>query len=196
MLGALIVTLMSAAIFFGIRNGTLSEVSAAAIGSCSKAVELTITLAGSMALWGGVMQVAEKSGITAFCERMIAPVTKLLFKDMDKNPAAKKAVSMNIAANLFGLGNAATPLGISAAKQLQDPRSEKSKRNIAMLVVLNTASIQLIPTTIGAIRLAHGAQNPFDITLPVLFSSVISAAAGCVMTHALYVIEVKKHERK
>ncbi|MBO5449101.1 MAG: spore maturation protein A [Ruminococcus sp.] len=195
MLGILIVILTMLSIVFGIKNGTLGEVSAASIDSCTKAVELTVYLAGSMALWGGLMRVAEKSGITAVIERLIMPVAKRIFKGLDRNPKAAKAVCMNITANLLGLGNASTPLGIEAAKALSNPSSDRnSKRNIAMLVVLNTTSIQLIPATVGAMRMSHGAASPFDITLPVLIVSILSAAAGCITVYALYITGAKKNE--
>lgn len=196
MLGILITILIISSVICALFTGNLSEVSASALGSCNKAVELVLYLAGSMALWGGLMRIAERSGITAAVCRILRPVTKFLFKDIEKDPDAHIAVSMNIAANLFGLGNAATPLGIAAAKALNSDCSPHSVRNTAMLVVLNTASIQLIPTTIGAMRLAHGAQSPFDITLPILAVSLISAAAGCLAVYALYLPQRKHHEVK
>ncbi|MGN0595463.1 MAG: nucleoside recognition domain-containing protein [Hominimerdicola sp.] len=184
MLGFLILVLMILSILAGFFTGQTDAVSASALSSCNKAVELVIYLAGSMALWGGVMRIADKSGLTKKIGRMISPITSLLFKDINNNPKAKNAVTMNITANLFGLGNAATPLGIAAAKALDDG-SPNSKRNIAMLVVLNTASIQLIPTTIGAMRLAHGAENPFDITPAILITSLVSTVIGCLAVYAL-----------
>lgn len=196
MIGKLIVTLMLFSILFGAAEGNLDKVSAAALSSCSSAVELIITLAGSMALWGGVMRVAEKSGITALCAKLLSPLTGFLFKGIEKNPAAEKAVNMNIIANLFGLGNAATPLGIAAVKELNKENDRYARRHTAMLVVLNTASIQLIPTTIAAIRMAHGAVSPFDITLPILVTSFVSAAVACITAHALYLTEVKSYARR
>lgn len=187
MIGALIVVLMLTSVFTGIYTGRLSEVSAAALESCTDAVELTLLLAGSMALWGGLMKVAEKSGITKALGKITAPIVGKLFPTIKNDPKAQNAVTMNITANLLGLGNAATPLGISAAKELNKSRSPFAKRNTAMLVVLNTASIQLIPSTIGAMRLAHGAKDPFDVTLPILIVSLLSAAAGCIMVSALYI---------
>jgi len=196
MIGKLIVILMIISILFGAAEGNLDKVSAAALSSCSSAVELIITLAGSMALWGGVMKVAEKSGITSLCAKLLSPLTGFLFKGIEKNPAAEKAVNMNIIANLFGLGNAATPLGIAAVKELNKANDRYARRHTAMLVVLNTASIQLIPTTIAAIRMAHGAVSPFDITLPILVTSFVSAAVACITAHALYLPEVKRYARR
>lgn len=193
MIGKLIIALMTISILFGAAEGNLDKVSEAAMSSCSSAVELIITLAGSMALWGGVMRVAEKSGITALCAKLLSPFTGFLFKGIENNTEAENAVNMNIIANLFGLGNAATPLGITAVKQLNKENNQYARRNTAMLVVLNTASIQLIPTTIAAIRMAHGVVSPFDITLPILVTSFVSAAVACIVAHALYLTEVRKY---
>lgn len=189
MIDTLIVTLMMISIIFGVKNGTLSSVSAAAIDSCTKAVELTLFLAGSMALWGGAMRIAEKSGITKLFEKIVSPIVKHIFKDIGKDRKLCRSVCMNITANMFGLGNASTPLGIKAAKEFSERKNENTKRNISMLVVLNTASVQLIPTTVMSIRLAHGAQRPFDIAAAVLASSFLSAAVGCIFVHTLYMAD-------
>ncbi len=195
MLGAIILIMMIASVAAGLVNGSIHEVSAAAVSSCTRAVELVIFLSGTMALWGGLMRIAEKCGITKTVCKLISPVTRLLFKGLDKNSEAAQAVSMNLSANLLGLGNASTPLGIKAAKALSAPTARHKKRNTAMLVVLNTASIQLIPTTMAAIRLAHGSESPFDITLPVLATSLVSAAAGCIMVGVLYMKEQSDNDR-
>ena len=184
MLGFLIAVLMILSIASGYFSGQMNAISTAALDSCNKAVDLIIYLAGSMALWGGIMKIADRSGLTKKIGKLLSPITVLLFKGINQNREAKDAVTMNIAANLFGLGNAATPLGIAAAKALDDG-STHSKRNISMLVVLNTASIQLIPSTIASMRLAHGAANPFDITPAILFTSLISTTIGCLMVYTL-----------
>lgn len=160
-----------------------SELSGAAIESCSSAVQLAIYLAGAMALWGGLMRIAQKAGITAFFEKLLSPVTNRLFKECDGE--TMKNISMNLTANMLGISNAATPLGIAAVRRMSRSGSRYAKRNIAMLTVLNTASIQLIPTTVGALRARYGSESPFDITLPVLTVSLISAAGGCLTVWAL-----------
>lgn len=186
MLAVLIAILMVISIICGAITGNLNNVSAAALDSCTKAIELTIYLAGSMALWGGIMRIADKSGVTKAAGKIISPIAKKILPGIEKNPEAHKAVIMNIAANLFGLGNAATPLGITAAKELSKDKSPLQKRNLAVFVVLNTASIQLLPTTVAALRLSHEAANPFDITPAILLSSLISVSAGLITAYALY----------
>lgn len=172
------------AIIFGIINGRISEVNIAAIKECSKAVELTITLAGTICLWSGLMRVAEKSGLTKIISKLLSPITCLIFKGVKKTSYAMQLITMNITANLLGLGNAATPLGIGAITELEKDTPPELKgiasNNMIMLVVLNTASIQLIPTTVAALRLKYGSDDPLDIVCAVLLSSLISVCVALV----------------
>ena len=179
--------LISISFVDGIFNENTNSVSNAAISGCGDAVQLTITLAGSMAFWGGIMRVAQKSGITDFIAKLFKPVARLLFSGLDLNGKAFKAITMNLTANLLGLGNAATPLGIEAVRRLKEEESTENAAsdNIVMLVVLNTASIQLLPTTIAAMRLSHGSVSPLDILPAILISSLISVTAGVFMCKAL-----------
>ena len=180
-LSVIIVILSLSALLCGFLKGDMTAVSVASLEGCNKAVELVIYLSGSMCLWGGLMKICEKAGITAVIARMLSPVTRLLFRDAAHCPEVMNAVTMNLTANLLGLGNAATP---PAAR----------KKCISMLVVLNTASIQLIPSTIAAMRLEHGAVSPFDVTPAIIFSSLISVTAGCLMVYALNLRKDERHE--
>lgn len=192
MLGIIITALIGLSVISGCLSGTSGEVSAAAISSCNKAVELVIYLSGSMALWGGLMKICDRSGMTAKIAKLLTPITKRLFRGAQDNRKAMSAITMNLTANLLGLGNAATPSGIAAAKELNKLGGGTGKRCIAMLVVLNTASIQLIPSTIAAMRLEHGAKSPFDVTPAILFSSLASVTVGCL---AVYALNLKRRER-
>ena len=136
------------------------------------------------------MKICEKAGITAVIARMLSPVTRLLFRDAAHCPEVMNAVTMN----LLGLGNAATPSGIATVKAMQKLPPAARKKCISMLVVLNTASIQLIPSTIVAMRLEHGAVSPFDVTPAIIFSSLISVTAGCLMVYALNLRKDERHE--
>lgn len=178
--------LIGISVIFGIINSNTREVSNAAISECSNAVELTLTLIGSMAFWGGIMRIAEKSGITAFIAKLFRPVAKLIFKGINLEGAAFRAITMNLTANLLGLGNAATPLGIEAVKKLSEEEKcgDCASPNIVMLVVLNTASIQLLPTTIATMRLAHGATSPLDVLPAILFASAASVTVGIAAAKA------------
>ncbi len=184
MLGVLIVIMLVAAYLAGGMNSSWKDISAAAVGSCTDAVELGIFLAGSMALWGGLMRIAERSGIASAIGRLLSPLIRRIFKGLNGSDEASKAVSLNLTANLLGLGNAATPTGIKAVRMLDKHRY--AKRNTAMLTVLNTASIQLIPVSIGALRAAHGSTSPFEIMPAVLVTSLASAAVGCIFAGVLY----------
>lgn len=183
LIGLIAAVMCAFSLVCAIFNSRTNELSAAAMGSCEQAVELALTLAGTMALWCGLLRIAQAAGITAFFSKLLTPLTSLLFKDCGKQ--AVEHITMNLTANLLGIGNAATPAGIAAVKAMAQHGGKHLRRNIAMLTVLNTASIQLIPATIGAMRAAHGAKEPFDITLPIIAVSAVSAFAGCLCVYAL-----------
>ncbi len=167
--GAIIIISVLCSIF----TSNASLVTNALLEGGANAIELCLYLTGGMCVWGGLMRVAEKSGITKAFSRAIAPIGKVLFKDMDTDSKAFSAISMNIAANLFGLGNAATPLGLKAMRELdeQNNGSDTASDNMIIFTVLNTASITLIPTTAAALRLKYGAENPMEILPCVLIAS-------------------------
>lgn len=139
------------------------------------------------------MKICDRSGMTAKIAKLLTPVTKRLFCGAHDDRKAMSAITMNITANLLGLGNAATPSGIAAASELNKLGGSTGRRCIAMLVVLNTASIQLIPSTIAAMRLEHGAKSPFDVTPAILLSSLASVTVGCL---AVYALNLKKESRR
>ncbi|MBQ9375527.1 MAG: hypothetical protein IJU04_04220 [Ruminococcus sp.] len=165
-------------------KGNASDLSQSLLFSSENAVKLVIGLSGSMALWGGIMQVANKSGITKAITKALKKPVGFLFPALPEDSEAFQTICMNITANLLGLGNAATPLGIKAIKQLKMYKYTYSY--IPMLVVLNTSSIQLIPITVATLRLNHGSQSPWDCTLPILVVSLISVIAGCLAVSVLY----------
>ena len=141
MLSIVIAILLLISVTYGIFSDNIANVSYAAVNGCTDAVKLVIFLSGSMALWNGIMNIADKSGIVKKINKIISPLTKRILKEINKNPQAIKMVNMNITANFLGLGNAATPLGISALKEMNKDFSIYSQRNIAVFTVLNTASI-------------------------------------------------------
>ena len=167
-------------LLFGILNGRMEQVSISAVNECSNAVTLAIQLAGVMCLWSGLMRIAEVSDLTGKLSRLFRPVMKLLFWHLPADSKAAKAIIMNLTANLLGLGNAATPLGIAAMKELEKiaPRKGIAANEMALLVVLNTASLQLIPTTTAALRLAAGSAAPMEILPAVWLASSMSILSG------------------
>lgn len=168
------------AVIYGIMNGRTAEMSAAVLEGAGSAVELILSLCGVMCLWCGVMKVAEKSGIVSSVAGLLSPVVGVLFRGIKKGGRASQLIAMNITANLLGLGNASTPLGLSAMQALKEEEqsTDTATDNMVMLTVLNTASLQLIPTTAAALRAAHGAARPMEILPSVWIVSVYSAAVA------------------
>ena len=189
----IVVVIMIVSILFSIVNGNVNELSKGLLDSSNIAVKTVISLIGSMALWGGVMKVAQASGLTDKICRLLRKPVRFLFPELNEKSEAFEAISMNITANLLGLGNAATPLGITAMKELN--KNNHSRKNLAMLVVINTASIQLIPITVAALRLSNGSEKPWEFVPAVLIVSLISLVAGCVMVKILnFNKRVKKND--
>jgi spore maturation protein A len=168
------------AVLFGAATGRMDEVSNAALTSCGDAVQLVITLTGSMCLWSGLMKVADTAGLTEKLSLALRPVMRLLFRGMSHASESARAITMNMAANLLGLGNAATPLGIAAMRAMarEERAGSVATDNMVMFVVLNTASLQLIPTTTAIMRAAAGSPRPLEITPAVWLASAVSVAVG------------------
>lgn len=172
--------------FSAIATENMSSLSTSVISGGSDAITLVIKLTGVICFWNGIMAVAEKSGFTTVLCKIFSPVLKLLFPDI-KDKKTKDAISMNITANLLGLGNAATPLGLEAMKRMQEqnPIKDTATDNMVKFVVLNTAALHLIPTSIAFLRQDFGSKNPMEILLPSLITSAISIAAGITLTFLL-----------
>jgi len=175
--------MVALALLFGLINGTVTQVANAAMEGAGAAVTLSITLAGVICLWSGIMEVIRRGGLAAGLSRLLRPVLARLFPASRENAAAMEAISANVSANLLGLGNAATPLGIRAVQAMRRGRTATDDQ--CMLVVLNTASIQLIPATVAGVRAAAGAASPFDILPAVWITSLCSVAAGIGMARLL-----------
>ncbi len=165
-------------VVFSFFSGTAETVTSAAAEGGIAAVEFSLELIGIMAFWNGIMNIAEKSGIIQKFAKVIKPVFRKLFKSVDpKSPAAENML-MNITANILGLGNGATPFGIKAMKELGKPAGGIATDDMIMFLVFNTASIQLIPTTVIAMRSAAGSSMPSEITVPVWIVSCAALAVG------------------
>lgn len=175
----LVWTLMvTAALVCGAVQGMLPAVTAAAMKGASAAVELTLSMAGALCLWSGVMTVMERGGLTRGLARLFRPLLRRILPRASRDADTLAAVSANVSANLLGLGNAATPLGIQAARRMARGCSGTASDELCLLVVLNTASIQLLPATIASVRSASGAQSPFDILPAVWLASALSVVVG------------------
>ena len=165
-------------VLFGLATGQLDAVSEAALSGASSAVELSLTMAGVLCLWSGVMEIMNVCGISGGLARLFRPLLRRLLPQASRDSETLAAVSANVSANLLGLGNAATPLGIQAARRMARGCDGIASDELCLLVVLNTASIQLRPATIASVRAAAGCQTPFDILPAVWMSSALSVAAG------------------
>ena len=162
-------------------TGRLGELSTAVMDGAQGAVELSISLLGSMCAWLGVLKIAEKSGLTALLAEGFSPLINWLFPEYRDDQQIKGKMCMNISANFLGLGNAATPLGLTAmeAMQAKNPHKETPTRGMVLFVVINTASLQLLPVNMAAMRSACGSAQPFNI-LPEIWLTSLAALGAAV----------------
>lgn len=170
--------MVAAAVLFGMWNGRLGEVGMAAMEGAAAAVDLTVSMAGVMCLWSGVMALMEACALTDGLSRLFRPLLRRLMPRASRDKETLAGISANVSANLLGLGNAATPLGIRAARRMAVGTDGRASDELCRLVVLNTASVQLLPTTVAGVRAACGSANAFDILPAVWLASVLSVTAG------------------
>ena len=176
------------ALVFGGISGQWGAVSAAAMEGARAAVELCISMAGAICLWSGVMTLMDRCGLSQKLARLLRPVLRHILPRASWDSETMAALSANVSANLLGLGNAATPLGIRAATRMAEGCGGVASDELCRLVVLNTASIQLLPTTVAAVRSAQGCAAPFDILPAVWLSSALSVTAGLLAARGLQAV--------
>ena len=165
-------------ILCGLATGRGELVAAAAVEGAQAAVELCVSIAGMLCLWTGVMEIMRRSGLAEGLSRLLRPVLSTLFPQVSGDRGVMDSISANVSANLLGLGNAATPLGIEAVRRMERKSPGTASDAMCMLVVCNTASIQLIPTTVASVRAAAGSSSPFDILPAVWLASALSVGVG------------------
>ena len=170
---------------FGALTGNLSSLSAAALEGAQSAVELCFTMCGVMCLWTGVMELMDQCALTDKIAALFRPLLRRLLPQASRDSETLAAVSANLSADLLGLGNAATPLGIRAARRMSRGCGGIASDELCLLVVLNTASIQLLPTTLAGVRASLGAADPFDILPCVWLVSLLSVLAGLLAAKVL-----------
>ena len=162
----------------GLATGRGPAVAAAAMEGAAAGVELCLSMAGVLCLWMGVVEVMKRSGLSEKLSRLLRPLLRRLYPDFARDREVMDAIAANVSANLLGLGNAATPLGLEAARRMSRRTPGVAGDSLCMLVVCNTASIQLIPTTVAAVRAGAGCVRPFDILPAVWLASALSVTAG------------------
>lgn len=192
MLNYLWAAMLILGIVYGTLQGRLPELTEAALTSAGEAVNLCVTMAGIMALWVGVMEIAQKSGIIGRVSRVIGPFLDFMFPRLPREHPAREYITTNVIANIFGLGWAATPAGLKAMEALSDLEEERRKigqqarkkgtasNEMCTFLVLNIASLQLIPVNIIAYRSQYGSVNPAAILAPSLVATLISAVVAMV----------------
>ena len=165
-------------ILCGLATGRGPAVATAALDGAAGAVELCLSLAGVLCLWMGVMEIMRRSGLSQKLSRLLMPVLRRLYPAFARDREVMDTIAANVSANLLGLGNAATPLGLAAARKMSRRTPGVANDALCMLVVCNTASIQLIPTTVAAVRAGAGCAAPFDILPATWLASAISVSVG------------------
>ncbi|RMG13672.1 MAG: nucleoside recognition protein [Deltaproteobacteria bacterium] len=179
--------LVLVSVLFAALTGSMDAVSKSIPASAQSAVTLSLGLIGIMALWLGLVRVAEEAGLVRALARLVAPVMRRLFPEVPAEHPAMSSMVMNIAANMLGLNNAATPLGLKAMEDLQslNPEKQTATDAMALFLTINTSSVQLLPMTIIGLRASAGAASPGDILLPALLATLVSTLVGVVAAKTL-----------
>lgn len=180
MLNKVWAAMIAVSVLCACATGRMQQLSEAVLAGAGNAVQLILGMLGMMCAWTGLMKIADAGGLTAVLSHVLGPVLRRLFPAYPPESPAAKAICMNITANLLGLGNAATPMGLAAMKEMaaQNHGSKVANNSMVTFVVLNTASLQLIPTFMGTLRAQYGSTTPFDILPAVWVVSAIALAAG------------------
>ncbi|MBR4308423.1 MAG: spore maturation protein A [Oscillospiraceae bacterium] len=179
MIGILWIGIFTVSLFSGFLYQKIGVFTPAIMEGAQKSIEISISLAGPLCLWSSVAKVMERSGFTQILGKILHPFFRKLFPESAKDPQALGYLSSNLSANLLGLGNAATPMGIAAAKRMQQLHgTADASDELCRLIILNTASIQLLPTTVASVRAALGSAAPFDILPGVWICSLCSVTMG------------------
>lgn len=186
MLGICFFVLIAVSIAAAIPTGNFGALSNAIVDGAGQALTLTLSLAGMMALWGGVMNVLKEAGMIARLSRLLSPVLRLAFPDAWRSGRACEEITASVSANILGIGNAATPLALSAMAKLQqeNPAPETATDDMVTLSVLATAPPALLPSTLIALRRAAGAARPYEIVVPVWITSAACAVFGVILCRA------------
>lgn len=179
-------------------TGRVEQTAAAAVSGAGDAVNLTVSLMGIMCLWTGISKIGEDGGLLRLISKVLNPVLRVIFPKLDPDSKGFRRIVMNVVANLLGMGNAATPLGINAVTELWNENGKKSTatNEMCMFVVLNTASLQLIPSTLISLRQSYGSANPGDVILPIWICEICALTAGIFMAKFLSRVWDKKTDKK
>lgn len=177
-------------------NGKIDIVNTGIITSATSSVEMIFKILPVMCLWLGIMNIAKESGLMDLICKKINPIIKFLFPEIPKDHEALGLISSNMVMNMLGLGNAATPFGLKAMKSLQTLNKTKdiASRSMITFLVINTASITIIPTTVISFRLLNGANNPTDIVFASIITTILSSLIGLILDRLFFVLWRQRHE--
>jgi len=183
-------------ILYSFFKGNTDIINTGIITSATSSVEMILKILPVMCLWLGIMNIAKESGLMDLISKKINPVIKFLFPEIPKDHEALGLISSNMVMNMLGLGNAATPFGLKAMKSLQNLNKTKdtASRSMITFLVINTASITIIPTTVISFRLLNGAINPTDIVLASITTTMLSSLIGLIIDRLFFVLWRNKHE--
>ncbi len=186
--------LMLLSMIYSAFSGNLSETVNAGIDAAKNSIMNVAGFAGILCLWSGIMRIAQNAGLIRVIGRITAPIMKRLFRKVPRDSKAMDLINTNLSCNVLGLGNAATPPGIAAMCELKkiSDSEERASHDMCVFMILNTASVQLIPTTIIALRAAAGSANPADIVLPVWMVSILSVLSGILFIKLFYWLKEKR----
>ncbi len=161
---------------YAIFSGNIERLNSSIFESAEETVSLCITFLGTICLWNGIMNIAVNTSLIKKLTKFLNPMINFIFPEMKNNKKIKQEISMNVVANILGLGNASTPLGLKAMESMQKENKDKKKLNdsMAMFILINTASLQIIPTTVIAIRSSLGSRNPTQIIMGVWVSTIVA----------------------
>lgn len=174
-------------IVFALFNGTIDAVNEAIFSSANEAIQLVIGLTSVLVFWLGIMKIAEKANILTVLSRFFKPVVSKLFPDLPKDHPVMAYITSNFIANIFGLGNAATPLGLKAMKEMKQlENSEHASRSMVTFLVINTAGLTLIPTTVIALRIQYGSIAPTETVAGTIIVSIITTTAAIIIDRIFY----------
>ncbi len=189
------VFLIGIGIIYALISGNISIINESILTNATEALDLILNLLPTIVLWTGILKIAEESGLLDLFAKLLNPILCKLFPDIPKDNKALGYISSNIAANMLGLGSAATPAGLKAMDELQkiNPKKDTATNSMITFLILNTAGVTLIPTTILALRVAYKSVNPGEIIIPAIIATTISSISGLTLD---YFIRKKKNKWK